>query len=581
MISSTILYLIVKRRVGTVQTVNHYQNNSNRITKSISIIFFISMFFILIRYHSISNYTRPMWLIGELVFLTGLVSIQILLKNNKSFKIIIIIESLSLGLFCILSQSLLFTTTVGTDSWWHINFIERIFQNGHVPMIEEYSGTPLYHIFIYYCMDILNISFKSSINLTIVPAFLITTSLSLMAISNKLFNEMTALLTILLFNVSSYTIMFGLIAIPNTVGMIIIATVALLIFNLIDSVWKRITLLFIMSAIILYHSVSSMILLFILLAVTIFDNVLIKQINDFQLKIYNITNNILLIFSVMMIGWWLYMTTFIDYLTLQMLTGFSFNDSFSASNIITQYSLSINPLEIIFNEAARTIPLSLSFIGILFIIGSRTDAFKITRMRFALSAAVPIIIAFITTIAGMIIIQSRWWFVGLTMLLPIIAYAIIKISETTKRKYHIIVLLTVVLTLLSLFNPMACIDNPIFSKDTGFTDAYKMSEMNAADFVLEHRETQVLTTDEYFSKSVFIDHKALTSEQASYFSETILKGSNIEAHRLYIFRSRVVDGTFIAQREPFRFGFDVDVWFHENNANKIYCNEGVSIFESY
>lgn len=547
--------------------------------------FILTLIILLIRFRT-DDYSRSTLSIFLMAVAWIAIFYQIMSAHRSMHKTLILIEILTLGLFCIYSQSLLFPSIIGVDPWLHSSFIDSIIGGAHIPENQSYSGTPLYHLLTIATIYIMDISFKSALHLIIIPSFLLVTSFSLSAIANKAFGNQVALITFLLFYMNSYIIMFSLNIIPNTVGFSLIAVGVLVLFNIKPSILKNILIIVLFFTIILCHSICSLVFMMILAIIWLYDQ-FTNMAHSFAAskRGHMATSGLLVgVFCLVILAlWWQNMTSFMSYLSFLININFSNESIIPAYSITHEYLSTIPSGELIFNEIARTLTISIAIIGILFIMRMSDDFKRVERLKLCLGGSTLLTIAFVTTILGMNIIQPRFWFMGIGLLIPIIAYAILEMSKRISKSHTRAIFLSGIIigliAISSLFNPASCIDNPVFSEKTKNPLCYTASELQCASFMGTHIENQTIITDAYYGSCVLKTGERISGKMISTFPDSFLSGQSIvDDNNIWAIRSNVAHGTFISERSPFQLSFNTDSLFMEGGMNIIYTSNGATIY---
>lgn len=581
LISSCLVFFIL-----SMKTPLYLSSKSKRVDRLFMSLFFftISAVILIVQWRN-SDYLRPTIAIILMAGAAACIATQIRFSTNSYSRILILAECFVLGLLVIYSQSLIFPSVVGVDSWWHYEYTMSIFDVGNVVENQQYGGTPLYHLLSLSSMLLLDVSFKSGLHLIVIPSFLLVSSFSIYCIAKRIFSTDIALLSVLLFYINTYTILFAIATIPNTIGFSLIVMALLIIMNLGNSKAKSLTLIITFLAVTLYHSLSAIALLIALFSVLAYlklsrsTNLISVAENEFP----RIGRTTLCLYAVLLLSWWLYMTTFLPHLSFLFEMGFS-NPSLIPNGIIYDYTNAIPAVERIFNESARTQILELAVLGsLLLLIDDRVNV-KASGLRICVVGSVFLILAFSTTVIGMDIIQSRWWFMGVELMVPIVAYGIIAALDRVKLSSYgkavIVVALIFSLAISAFFSPSSCIDNPVISDNTENVVQYTLSELQGGGFISTHLSGESVITDELYGASVLVLYNRISDSSVQELPEAFLSGELVDTSSMWAIRELVAHDTFICERTPFKLSFNVNTQFMSNNANTLYVSDGIVIYHT-
>lgn len=345
----------------------------------ISLFFILLMFSILSIYFSTDLFQRPVMYFVIVSIMISILVLEIFYNYKNRYTNLILLQIILIELSLVYSQQLIFPSVTGVDPSFHLSFTDYILNNGYILKGSNYNTIPLFHLEVAITSLFTNLNYKLSTMLSIDIIRSTVTILFIYIITRYLFNDNIGLLSALLLSFANIYIQFGWWTIPNTIAAIYIPMIIyLLLFK-----EKKITYIFLifvlMFALILTHPMTSLWMDFVLLLgfviLTIFKIIDRKtEINFFKknnnLKLNQVNLNIVILFTVMMIGWWMYSSgifnSFIDLLNW----GLNLDASTVSSNLAGKYWSSVPIIEHITNNLALFIYFGISIIGFLYIISS-------------------------------------------------------------------------------------------------------------------------------------------------------------------------------------------------------------------
>lgn len=289
----------------------------------LNIIFFclLSASIIIISQHI---YSRPLIFLVLVTIMSGILAIEIVVNANRAYLTFILAKIFIIGILLRASVFYQFPGPVGIDPWYHINFVEQLLIQGHVPEeLGKYISFPVMHIIVASLSQLTGLGVKDSYFM--IGVIEIASLIFVFLIAREIFNEKIGLLSVLMLIVSSEHILWGYWIIAMTLG---IALVPILTFFLFSQQRERKNLnykLFIILILVLVtvtHTVASFAILIVLVATWIahFIYKTLWKLENFE---QHVGLTLIMLFSVMLIGYWMYASGFIGYVAESIKFAFS------------------------------------------------------------------------------------------------------------------------------------------------------------------------------------------------------------------------------------------------------------------
>ena len=184
-----------------------------------------------------------------------------IIPQNKTQKILLFLEILSIPIIFTLTQQLLYKTVLGRDSWLHWVLTTGIISTGKMYEIvpSPYVKMPIFHILIASTSIISGLHYKWSSFFIAEIGGLLLNMLVIYLISIRLFNERQAFLSLLFIGISDNILgMIGKSIIPNTIGVGITSLLLILFLkkNLIIDKKKNLIIIILAIGLVFMHTIS-------------------------------------------------------------------------------------------------------------------------------------------------------------------------------------------------------------------------------------------------------------------------------------------------------------------------------------
>lgn len=452
-------------------------SDSKTICKVTIILFFIlfAISVLIIRFR-LDESVMPLDFFYVFAAMAGVVFIGAM-TSPKKMSLAILLEIIMLGALYVVSEATMFPSVLGVDPWFHQVFTNEIISSGQIPVGSTYSLIPLFQVFVAQLAIVFGTDYKTAS--VIAGVFIVMTSALLVySFGHMIFGGWKIGLVCALTIVTAESILrFGIALIPtSTAGVLFFA----IIFMLMNTKLRKtpngtLVVILLMFSLVLMHSVTSVSLAMILILAYVTS----VFFNRFSIrKEIPINWTTPLLFLLILAGWWVYASSvyfqsFIDFVV----QGFSFEASLG----ITTPSFVVPFTESLVASLGSYLFFGVGIIGLLYLLSSRNS----TKMKvLAIIFVVPVIVAFITSVAGGYYFQDRFWYYGeLTMALP---FGLALYILAGDRKFNLRTIgataIVVGIVFLMIICPNANMTNSTFSPNTDSRLALTTSEMSSLYF---------------------------------------------------------------------------------------------------
>lgn len=483
-----VTYLLMRRYLSSSTIPSLAQiRASSRFYKMLNIVFFfLFSYSILSIYLNPELYTRPLGYFISIALMIAVVAIEILfLSDHKSHIYFALFKIIFIALSVVFSQLLIFPSIVGSDSWWHWGFTAEILDAGHIIGEESYSKLPMMHLMIGSTMLLTGLSYKMAAMLSVSLIQIVCNTLFIFLLGRFLFSSKVGLLAALLLGVASHHIQFGIFAIPNTAGTILILPVTYLLFKIRR---ERPTIatslcLVLIAAVILTHTVVTMCLALLLFAFwagfELFGRLYGEKI------VTPVTLVMVILLVVGMFGYWIYASGHIY--SFAKLIGWGFSQELwvkDASPLVGKYIPIIPSWEQQFNNLGVILFIALSLPGFLYMIAKKFG----TSYGFAAATGGIIVaaLALVPPLVGRNIMTERWtYFSQILLAIPVGLAFFLLVGAFRNRlaKASLLAIGVFMLSFLMIMNPTSNMDNRTFAPNTLTRFGFTESEMQAANTI--------------------------------------------------------------------------------------------------
>ena len=452
-------------------------------------------------------YNRPMIYFIAISIACVIIANQIFFFSNEKknyMTYLILLEIFLLALNIRWSIYYLFPGISGIDSWYHIGFIQEIISLGHfndTKIYTAYSAIPSMHMLVVLFKLITEINLKDSY--FILSIIEIVSTIFVFLIAKNIFSLKSALLSVLILNMSDQFINWSVKITPMTLGAVYFTIVIYLIYSSTEQIKNKMIIsticLMFLALTIFTHTIANFVTLvtmFSLLLIIKFLHPIISENKETALSRIYLTTNLVLDYSVSTIGHWMYLhQTEGNSSYLSRVTS-------SANNAIT--SADIGKVEIVTQIAkANEWLVAVNHIGYSLLIISYIISFiLLIRKRYIYGLILSFIPAvlfcwiYVPALVGSNATLPHRWFLFLYVILSVFApLGVFSLFNTFKcSKFQKILLLSLIFFIFSfsmVTNSMTNEDSPVYQseKTDNFSYArpcYFESEVAAGNYVKYH-----------------------------------------------------------------------------------------------
>lgn len=528
----------------------------------------ISLFFIFFTLSVLAIYFRPSLYERPLIYfiftclMVGIVGLELFIKDIKIslslFQIILI------GISVSWSQSLIFPSLLGIDPWWHRMFTLKIMNLHHIPSGYEYSSLPMFQLFVGLTSLMTRLNYKFSTILSVSFLQILLTIIFVYLLCIFLFhNSRVSLFASLSLTIANHQIYMSYWSIPNAFGILYILSTLYLLLKLKNdsNSISRILSIFLTVPLILTNTIASAfeaIVLFVYwFGYNIYSLLYSKKKSPISLT-YSV------LFTTSMFAWWTYVSGHIITLAEFLKLGFS-TETFNLTphTLLSGYFHIVPDSEQIFNNGGMFLFFTFSFIGCLYMM-SKTYGNRDT-FNFAIVGLTPLFLGFFSIITDHGIIEHRWlYFAEIFLSIPF-AVSIFIITNSFQHNFlkpFILFFSVTFLSFLLIINPVANIDNHLFSPHSSMTQSLETSELQAVK-TTSTIWNGIIKTDDYYAESQPFNYDWQP------FSNELYQNNNYELQQDFVLVRKVIIG------KPFKLFSSIAEWNYNITSllNKLYFSK--------
>ncbi len=566
----------------------YYFIRSNRITPICKIqkldtkyFYFSSILFFLINALSLISvifdyepYHRPVLFFILISFNVVIISIDILYFSNTKKAIYIILgKVVFMGLLLRLTPLAVIPDLYRADSWYHQMFTQKILQDFHLPLNEQYSPFPLMHLTIIFLTNITGFGFKYSsiFSVTAMEAVLVPCFLYLLTFEISHDNKIS-LYSPLLYSFLDIPMGFSIVgAFPTVFTTPIVLAIVYFLFKK-DMSYQFLTVLLLL-VLILSHSLTSLFLLLFFLFLISATKFLSKF---FYTKIdLSLSLNKLLLLSILVFGYWMFNVNFIFSRLVRVIFLSELRNTM-LTNIGSQYSQTVPTSEYLLSFLGAFIFISLSIIGFLYC----TATFRENPRRFVfiLSSLFPFIFgAFFVLILSVGTAPERWLYYSY-IFLPITAsfgiQFLLNSIHSDVKKVTLLSLTMIVFSFFMISSPFSNLDSPIYSKDITIQQYITCEELQSINSISEKYNGKIGRDSLLGYYLSFIKNK--DGEQINYYSGNFTEYDNMLILILEHYKDKP-----IGSQGMYRLTYDPFKVLTEQGFSRIYDSEKITAFKRF
>ena len=453
--------------------------------------------------------------------------------------------------------------------------VEDIANLGVVPSGYSYSLLPMFQIALAVMMEIFSINYlyASMILSSIVG---VTILLLVYSIALKVTNDPRVAFTSMIIAMMGNYVIFSLSwFIPNSLACCLSLAALYIFINYIEN--RKVSYLLLLAAIcstlILTHTLISAITFLMLLSYGLIFAFINGYFGRKKHEYWHYASMpILLIIA--MLTWWGYASGYIGYLADMITWGFSRDFFVSGSRAVALYSASIPGLEYQLSILPLISFVALGILGLLMLLRKYEVVPSIRAVSYCLVILVPLAISFFTTILGISFLEERWWILVQIFFSIPVAFFIVTVLGKPKLNISkpILVIALTFIMLLSATSPVASVDAGFFTEDITVRYATVDSEMIAAEFIIGHVNSG-LVTDDYFSNVM----KKTGGQLVSTYDGGIVNRSFTEyGSKTIVIRKEILTNPFLLDWVgAYRLEYDPMAMVMSEGMNTIYSDSSV------
>jgi hypothetical protein len=483
---------------------------------------------------------------------------------NIIFQIIALSSSIIYGAIVVLG--------LGSDQWFHANFINSTINSGHLPDGNSYTSFPIMHIGIVIINLITALDYLRNSVIAFVSSIYIIGLIFIFLIGRTIFDTKSALFATLLAGINLWYIYWGVFMVPMSFGIsLFLVFIYLYYFNIYQqSIKYLILIIFVTMVSIPSHPFSSFAIVIISFIVSLCIVIYPKFYNKIEKKI---KWQYLIFCIVAMLGYWMFSVTHI--LDQQMLC---LNHDY-----VTSVPLKISSEKSVLNyeldHLGEYILYFIAIVGGLNWLNKRDLSFLSFSVLFSI---IPfMVISYLAYILGiMTVLPHRWLIFGDLILIFPASSGMQYIINTFKIKHKNVAyfMLMLILILSMITNTMANADSPFYGKTDTVRLQLKNSEMKSAEFVSLSTHGPIYTDWLLHFYFYYYLNVPLETGSMQLIDNEIVK--NIEyINGFFVIRNYIYNRPI--QRPIDYLDQDELKKISDKFINKIYNNNEVSVYNSF
>lgn len=564
--------------IGKNASLEFDQLQSRSLNLVLASLFFILFTFSILSVHFRLNlYERPLIYFILLSLMAGIVVLEILFSQEHQ-KYFILSQIIIIGLSVAWSQSLIFPSLLGVDPWWHQMFTSKIMEAGFIPDGYSYSRLPIFQLSIALTSLITGLNYKFATMLSVSLAQIICNAAFIFLLGKFLSNNYKiGLLASLLVIIANYHIYMSYRLVPTSLAAVFVPIVLYLLLKMKKDkpLYAVVLSIFFMTTLILTHTVTAMcmaIILFVSWAAFNLYNILYAKKERVPVSL-----TISVLFTTTMFAWWTYASGHIKALAALIKWGFRIDHFVGAYTIeeALRYMENIPILEQFLCNVGFFSFFAISFIGVFYMISKKGNSISFIV---AVTGVVPLAISYLSLIFKYWIIPERWWYFSQILLsIPLAIAVLLFVAQKKNSKFTSFSLFVFVslLTFLIITSPIANVDSPVLSPNTGVRYAYTDSEMVGAAFFAQSSEK---ISPDYDYTSVLSCYYDVNRKRILSFDDQLYTGQFLHDGSIKIIRKTIVERPFRLVGAVYRLNYDPNVVLSNSGFNKIYDNSAVTAY---
>ncbi len=450
------LYLLLRKRL--LKASENFQFEPTRKFIYINnIIFFLSLSLsVWFLYNTL--YSRPLIYFILVAVACASIALEILYSNNKKWAGLILIKILLIGITFYGGIYYEFPGDIyGVDTKFHNEITEQTIEYGHIVHGQPYSYFPIFHIFAASTSILTSLNVYNSIFLSMTFLYVFSV-IFVFLIGQKLINKQAGFLAALMLVVGDYRNFFGSAPIPMSLGAVFFTMILyLLIVNTPNPSYKRIIAFFLLSILILTHTIAGFVMFAALISLFIWKNIT-NYLNNISVSKFTLLWSTAITFGVMLIAYWMHAfqsggLSFFDQQLYVLNIALTQDVEFAvgAAEKVSYY-VPTGIFEIFLIHLGYLIFLGMGIIGIYILLKDKNE-FKVPL---CLTMVVLFAITYGVSLFGIgVLLQSRWFTFIYVILAIVSAFGIFKLANLINKKFREIAVVTIIflLSLIMITSP--------------------------------------------------------------------------------------------------------------------------------
>lgn len=555
----------------------------NGAVKSSIYIIFSILFFVLFAYSIMSValtpelYSRPLGYFIAIAFMAVLLGAQIffLPSLKRSYTYILLFEIILFGVNLSFIPQLIFPGVIGIDPWAHQSFTSDLLELGHIPEAFPYSKLPIMHLIVGSTSLLTGLDYPLASMLSISLIQVIIYVMFTFLIGRLLGNPKAGLLGALVLMMVPDLFAVGFYLIPggfSSVWMIMIIYLLFIAKKRKPFILICLSLLF-MGVFILTHTITALAMAILLFCLWIgFEIYKRAQRVSFEVPVSFYISSL---FTVGMLGWWMYASGHFSFLAELIKSGFTLEE-WSHNVIETGYIGQIAYSEFLLNMLGFLLFYTFAIIGSLHMISPacrNSHKFVLVLCGFVLLA----IAALSLPLERTGFLTGRWFiYTQLIMAIPF-AVGLISVSRLFRNRLAsggLLLTMILITSFLMTTNSTTNFDNPIYAKNLTTRNALTTSEqqgMNTITDIWEGAIGAVYPEIYYFRWNRDVNAEAmapcLLSEDFTDCQEALL-----------VVREEILENPIQSGKGTLKLDYDLPTTLEEQGFSRIYDCGSVSAF---
>ena len=480
----------------------------------LDILFFVLFFLSLLSLAQHQDlYSRPLTYFIATACMAAILATRILLtppESTSNYRVLF--QLIILGLSLRITPQLLFPNVIGIDPWFHQTLTNGIIELGNIPQDTSYSNLAIMHLIIGISSMIFDADYVVSTMLTLTVVQTIAFAMFAFLLGRYYINAKIGLMAAWILMLAPGVLGHGLSVTPTALSMIWILMIIYVISPVKEKKSLRLSgiLVLLIITLVLTHTVSAACMAIILLcfwAGSAIYSRMHERISGASPTAYLFTS---ILFVVSMLGWWMYASGHITFLSDLINWGFKI-DSWAPSSATVDYMSQIAYSEYLLNQVGFLFFYALAIPGLLYMV---SPVFRSGhRFCIALSGGVLTGIAFSVLILGLTgALADRWFYYSqLVMAIPaglgLIIYS--TFAQNKLKRTLLLGAMSFAISFMMITSAMTDFDSPIYAKNLTPRIALTESEMQGMDTIstIWRGEVAVIYPDAYYfmyKKRMFI-----------------------------------------------------------------------------